>query len=76
MCEGREKQPHRGEQQQQQQLGKRTSLKQLFLTGGLCPDASPQLPVQISFSDKCEYPRGTLVLHLLRPPERCLLGCS
>lgn len=31
----------------------------MFPTGGLCPDASPQLPVQIGFSDECEYPRWT-----------------
>lgn len=27
----------------------------MILTGGLDPDASPQLPIQIQFCDKCEY---------------------
>lgn len=27
----------------------------MILTGGLRPDASPQLPIQIQFCDKCEY---------------------
>lgn len=31
----------------------------MFLTGGLCPDASPQLPIQIRFCDKCESKPST-----------------
>lgn len=54
----KEKQQILGEQRFRKSWGiKRQTLwnTTAILTGGLRPDASPQLPIQIQFCDKCEY---------------------
>lgn len=44
----------------------------MIVTGGLHPDASPQLPIQIQFCDKCEYEP----LSLPSAASSCLTGVS